>query len=503
VVIDPRATETSMAATHHYAVKPKGDLALLYAVANVLIANDWLDREFIAAHTSGFEQFAQEVARFTPEQVSVEVGISAERIRALARIIHEGQRVSLWWTMGVNQSHQGVRTAQAIIALALLTGNIGRPGTGANSITGQCNAMGSRLFSNTTNLLGGRDFASAEDRADVARLLAIDEARIPREASLPYHRIIDAISAGEIRALWVVATNPAHSWIHQSQIQRELAKLECLVVQDMYADTETAEHASIVLPAAGWGEKEGTFINSERRVGVIQRVARAPGQALADFYIFQLVAEAWGVGEMFREWSSPEAVFQILKRLSRGRPCDITGIRDYAALDRSGGIQWPYPDDAAAGEHERRLFTDHRFYTPDQRARFFFAEPVPLPEPSDAEYPLTLLTGRGSSSQWHTQTRTKRSLILQKLSANELYLEISSADAERFAIRAEQLVTVASRRGAVMARVFITNTVKPGEVFMPMHFETLNLLTLAVFDPHSHQPAYKACAVRIEAAQNR
>jgi assimilatory nitrate reductase catalytic subunit len=497
VVIDPRATETAMAATHHYAVKPKGDLALLYAVANELIRGGHIDHAFIDEHTSGFDEFAREVERFTPEAVSAEVGIEPERIRQLARTIHEGERVSLWWTMGVNQSHQGVRTAQALIALALMTGNIGRPGTGANSITGQCNAMGSRLFSNTTNLLGGRDFGNAEDRAEVARLLGINEQRIPREASLPYPRIIQGIADGKIRGLWVVATNPAHSWIHQSQMHEELEKLECLVVQDMYADTETAARAVIVLPAAGWGEKEGTFINSERRVATIKRVSPAPGQALADFHIFQLLAEAWGCAELFREWTSPEAVFQILKRLSKGRPCDITGIEDYVALDRAGGIQWPYPEDSADRRHERRLFEDGQFFTPDRRARFFFSEPRPLPEPPDAEFPLILLTGRGSSSQWHTQTRTKRSLILQQLSANDVYLEVSRLDAERFGISSEQLVTVSSRRGSVQARAFVTNSVKPGEVFMPMHYETMNLLTLAVFDPHSHQPAYKACAVRI------
>src|SRR5262249_14834304 len=160
------------------------------------------------------------------------------------------------------QSHQAVRTAQALINLALMTGNIGRPGTGANSITGQCNAMGSRLFSNTTNLLGGHDFASPEDRRKVARALEVDEAVIPHEASWPYPRIMEGILRGDIRALWVVATNPAHSWINQGQARDILDRLDFLVVQDMYHTTETAERAHLVLPAAGWGEKEGTFINS-------------------------------------------------------------------------------------------------------------------------------------------------------------------------------------------------------------------------------------------------
>jgi assimilatory nitrate reductase catalytic subunit len=500
VVIDPRKTETAMAATHHYAVRPKSDLVLLYAVAKILIDSGWIDRAYIDAHTSGFDAYAAHVARFSAEDAAATTGIEAARIHELARLVHEGERVSFWWTMGVNQSHEGVRTAQAIIALALMTGNIGRPGTGANSITGQCNAMGSRLFSNTTSLLGGRDFASATHRKEVADVLGIDEGRIPREPSLAYDQILEAVLAGKIRGLWVFATNPAHSWINQSDLHEILGRLECLVVQDMYHDTETAQRAHIVLPAAGWGEKEGTFINSERRVGLIKRVRRAPGQALADFYIFQLVAEAWGVGEMFRAWSSPEAVFQIMKRLSRGTASDITGIDDYVMVDRAGGIQWPLREGTALEGHERRLFEDGRYLTEDGRARFFVAEPRPLPEPVDKEFPFLLLTGRGSSSQWHTQTRTKRSFVLSKLAPSELYVEISPVDARALGIRPDEKVKVISRRATVEARAFITNSVKPGEVFMPMHYETMNKLTFAAFDPYSRQPAYKASAVAITKA---
>jgi assimilatory nitrate reductase catalytic subunit len=500
IVVDPRKTETAMAATHHYAVKPKGDLVLLYTLAAVLIERGFIDEAFIAAHTSGFEEFKQHALRFSLADVEASTGISAERVELLAKLIHEGKRVSFWWTMGVNQSHEGVRTAQAIIALALMTGNIGRPGTGANSITGQCNAMGSRAFSNTTNLFGGRDFTNEAHRADVASVLGIDAAHIPTEPSLAYDQIIEAILAGKIRGLWVIATNPAHSWINQSHLRDVFKRLDCLVVQDMYHDTETAELADIMLPAAGWGEKEGTFINSERRIGLVKRVCRAPGEALADFHIFQLIAQAWGVGDMFREWSSPEAVFQLIKKLSRGRPCDITGIEDYAMLDREGGIQWPLPEGRALAERERRLFTDGRFFTEDARAKFFFAEPRPLPEPTTNAYPLLLLTGRGSSSQWHTQTRTKRSEVLNKLSPKELYVEVSARDARELGIRPDEAVNVVSQRGSVRARAFITNSVRPGEVFMPMHYDTMNRLTFAAFDPYSRQPAYKACAVKITKA---
>ena len=500
VVVDPRKTETAMAATHHYAVRPKGDLPFLYGVLRELITRGWIDRDYIAAHTSGFDELAAHVDAFTLERASKDSGVPAAGITALAELIHQGKRVSLWWTMGVNQSHEGTRTAQALIALALVTGNIGRPGTGANSITGQCNAMGSRLFSNTTNLLGGRDFASEKDRDDVARVLGIDASVIPSEPSLAYDQIIEQILSGKIRGLWIVATNPAHSWINQADFLDALSRLDCLVVQDMYHDTETARLADIVLPAAGWGEKEGTFINSERRIGLLKRVCRSPGQALADFHIFQLVAEAWGCADLFREWRTPEAVFQILKRLSEGRPCDITGIDGYEDVDRRGGVQWPFPDAGASDASERRLFEDGIFFTSDGRAKLLFAEPRPLPEPASTDYPLLLLTGRGSSSQWHTQTRTKRSPVLARLAPSELYVEVSTTDAKRLGIEPNEVVRVSSQRGSVDARAFVTPSVQPGQVFIPMHFETMNRLTFAAFDPYSRQPAYKACAVRITKA---
>jgi len=497
VVVDPRLTETAMAATVHYAVAPKGDLVLLYSVAQVLIANGWIDRRYVDAHTSGFDAYAAHVARYTPEVAAPLTGIPASRIIELARLIHEGKRVSLWWTMGVNQSHQGVRTAQAIIALALMTGNMGRPGTGANSITGQCNAMGSRIFSNTTNLLGGRSFESASDRMAVADILDMDVGQIPRQPSLAYDQIIEGVLDGKIRALWVVGTNPAHSWIDQGRLHEAFAQLECLVVQDMYHDTETARLADIVLPSAGWGEKAGTFINSERRIGLVKPVCRAPGQALPDFQIFKLLAKAWGCEEMFRPWSSPEATFQILKRLSRGQPCDITGIEDYEMIERLGGIQWPFAQGQTLGSDERRLFEDGRFFSEDGRAKFLVAEPMPLPEPASADYPLLLLTGRGSSSQWHTQTRTKHSQVLKRLAPHEVYVELSTKDASSLSVVSDELVQVTSKRGTVVARASVSNTVRAGEVFMPMHYETVNLLTFAAFDPHSRQPAFKACAVKI------
>ncbi len=497
LVIDPRKTETAMAATRHYSIHPKSDLVLLYGLARILIENNWIDRKFIEAHTIDFEKFKAHVMRFTPDFVSPSTGLSVEAIEEFARIIHEGQRVSFWWTMGVNQSHEGVRTAQALINLALMTGNIGRPGTGANSITGQCNAMGSRLFSNTTNLLGGRDFLNPDNRNKVASLLGIDVHSIPAQNSWPYDQIIEGIIAGKIKGLWVIATNPAHSWINQSEFREVIKKLEFLVVQDMYYSTETAQFADLILPAAGWGEKEGTVINSERRVGLFKKVSAAPGLALADFYIFKLIAQYWGCARMFEGWFSPQTVFQILKKLSQGQPCDITGIEDYAMIDRMGGIQWPFLLGKELRDKERRLFEDGRFYYPDQKARFIFEDERPLPEPLDEQFSFMLLTGRGTSAQWHTQTRTEKSPILRQLYPKNIYVEINQEDAAGLNIKQDQWVMVETKRARIKAQAMIVQTVRKGQIFMPMHYVETNKLTFAAFDSYSRQPSYKICAARV------
>lgn len=497
IVIDPRRTETAMQATHHLPLKPKSDLVLFYGLARLLIERGWIDSDFIERSTTGYADFAAHVAPYTMDVVTERTGLSAAAIEEVASLIHNSERSSFWWTMGVNQSYEGVRTAQSLINLALMTGNIGRPGTGANSITGQCNAMGSRMFSNTTGLLGGREFTNPQHRAEVAEILGIPEARIPDRNSLSYHEILKGILDGRIKGLWVVATNPAHSWINQDQARDILSRLDFLVVQDMYHSTETARVADLVLPAAAWGEKDGTFINSERRIGTFRKVARAPGLALADFSIFRAIAQAWGCGEMFREWTSPEAVFRILQRLSVGRPCDFSGIDGYRQLDQSGGIQWPYPAEDPSHEQQRRLFADGKFHHPDGKAKFLFEEPRPMPEPVNKDFPLLLLTGRGTAVQWHTQTRTAKSDVLRKLAPERIYVEVNPQDARTLGLKPQDQVLLESRRASIRVHIFITPTVSPGQVFLPMHYPEANRLTDAVFDPYSKQPSYKACAVRL------
>jgi assimilatory nitrate reductase catalytic subunit len=506
VVIDPRRTETAMNATLHLPIAPKSDLIFLYSSALALIERGAVDSRFIRGHTTGFDAFAEFVKPFTRERAVTASGLAPEAFDRWIDILSAGKRTSFWWTMGVNQGHESTRTAQAIINLALMTGNIGKPGTGANSITGQCNAMGSRLFANATSLLGGRDFKREQDRTAVAEILRIPADRIPSRDSWAYDQIIDGIDRGDIRGLWVIATNSSHSWVHQDRFNGLLKKLDFLVVQDLYHTTDTAKHAHLVLPAAGWGEKDGTLINSERRIGLVKKVRRAPGAALSDFAIFKLIAEAWGCGPLFESWSSPEAAFQVIKALSRGLPCDITGIEGYRHIDDSGGIQWPLPDrdsspPAAPFDTERRLFEDGRFFTPDGRARFVYEAPRPPLETPDADFPFTLLTGRGSSAQWHTNTRTSKSDVLRKLYPEHAYVEICPEDAAEFGIAAGNRVLVESRRGSVEAMAIVTPTVQRRQVFIPMHYDGINRLTLSSFDSHSRQPSYKYCAVRLAKAE--
>ncbi len=497
IVIDPRSTETAQAATRHIALKPKGDLALLYAITHCILRDGRIDKESIA-NTQGIGEFSEFIKDYSPESVSEKTGIPTSQIEALARTVSDpGKRVSWWWTMGVNQSHEGTRTAQAIINLCLITGNIGKPGTGPNSITGQCNAMGSRLFSNTTSLVAGHDFLNESHRRKVSEILEIPYENITDRTSLAYDEILDAAIEGKIKALWIVATNPFHSWIDSGKLATLRANLDFLVVQDMYKNTESALAADLVLPAAAWGEKDGCFINSERRIGTIKAVRKAPGLALSDFRILRLIADAWGCGNFFEKWSHPEAAFEILRRLTAGRPCDITGIKGYDHIDEQGGIQWPFPASAPPTEQERRLFSDGKFYTPDTKARILFSPPVDLPEAPNREFPFFLLTGRGTSSQWHTQSRTSNSHVLRKLYPEKIYVEINSLDATKLGISQNCLVRISSRRGELTASAYIAPTVQVGQVFLPMHYPEVNRLTHPAFDPHSRQPNYKACAVSV------
>ena len=502
IVIDPRKTETARVATKHCAINPKSDASLFYCLANILIERNSIDSDFISKHTSGFDEYMEFVKKYTIRKAIEDTGLNDQEIVSIADAIQNNNNVSFWWTMGVNQSQTGVRTAQAIINLALLTGNICRPGTGPNSITGQCNAMGSRLFSNTTSLLGGLDFSNSDHRKKIAAALQIDEALIPTNAGMAYDEIVEGIANGKIKGLWIIATNPLHSWIDSSRLSKLLQNLEFLVVQDMYLTTETAQAANLLLPAAGWGEKEGTFINSERRIAYVSKFSEPPGDAQSDFDIFKRVAGQWGCADLFRDWKKPEDVFKTLMKLTEGTPCDMSGIKDYKMLESRGGIQWPFTKGNDTKEYERRLFADGIFFTSDRKAKFHFEDPKPLPEPTNDEFPYQLLTGRGTIAQWHTQTKTSKSVRLKELYPEKIYAEIHPDDGKILGIVENDEIIVSSRRGRLMACAHLVYGVRKGEIFIPMHYKETNRLTFPAFDPYSHQPSYKTCAVNIEVVKS-
>jgi assimilatory nitrate reductase catalytic subunit len=499
VVIDPRKTETANEADIHIALEPRSDLHFFYALAKILIENGWIDENFIQKSVSSYDKFKSHLNRLNMADLEAVHGIDNDSLKNLAERIHHAKAASFWWTMGVNQGHQAVRIAQSIINIALITGNIGRPGTGANSITGQANAMGSRLFSNTTSMFAGYSFTEEADRKTMAQLLGIDIERIPDRNSLPYNAIIDKVKAGEIKGLWIIATNPFHSWINKHDFVEAMKNLEFLVVQELYPNTETAVYADLYLPAAASGEKSGVFINSERRLGIVQKAIDPPGEAKSDFDIFRGIAEAWGCADMFREWTDPEAVFRILQRTTKGRPCDITGIKGYKMIIENNGIQWPYPEGCTDNSSRRILFEDGKFFTPDGRACLLFEDFAELPEKLDKEFDTILLTGRGSVFQFHTQTRTGKVPFLNSKSEKTNYVMLSKEDALRIGVEEDQLVRVSSRRGSAEVPARISDTVKKGQVFMPMHYMETNYLTFPVFDTYSREPGYKYAAVKIEA----
>ncbi len=506
IVLDPDRTETAKTASQHLQLHPKTDLTLLYGITQQIIEHGFVDRVFVDNHTQGYDELAAYVSTFTLDSVAEATGLTADAIQAAAKTIGAAGATSLWWTTDNSRLCADARTAQAIVNIALITGNIGRPGTGANGITGQCNALGSRLWSNTATLLGHHQFESNDSRQKVAEVLRLDVATVPSKPSLPFSRILQSIRDGEIRGLWVIATNGSHSWMDRKDAREVLDRLDVLVVQDMDITTDLASLADVLLPTAGWGEKEGTLINNERRYSVLKRLRQSPGESRPDFEVFRAVAEHWGVGDMFESWDSPEAVFQLMKQLSHGQFCDITGIQDYGHLDRCGGIQWPWSEaDAiqASGcdpQQQRRLFANGYFPTSNGRANLMVDTPPPVPEYACSDYPFVLLTGRRTVRQLHAENRTSKGPALNKLYPSEAYIEIHPEDAAECEIQHNDHVLVQSRRGSLIARACLTQTVMRGQVFLPMHYDTVNRLTLTHFDPYSRQSRSKDCAVRIERA---
>jgi assimilatory nitrate reductase catalytic subunit len=499
IVADPRVTKTAMLADVHLPVKPQTDLALINGLIHLLIEGGLIDAEYIAAHTHGFDALRESVREYTPERVAGITGLPVELLFRTASLYGNARAAFIGWTMGVNHSTKGTETVNAINNLALISGNIGRSGAAPFSITGQCNAMGTREAGFTSSLPGYRRFESGQDRDELAALWGVPVDRIPSARGLAYPDIIEAALDRRIRALWVIATNPIVSFPNLGVLKQALEGLDFLVVQDGFHPTPTSELADLVLPAAIWGEKEGTYTNSERRVSKVNRAVDPPGEARPDFDIFLDLAAALGCREqLFPGWTRPEHAFEEWKRVSAGRLCDYSGI-SYEDLEAHGGIQWPYPAGASAPEATRRLYTDGRFQTDDGRAHLIPVAWEPFPEPPTAEFPLVLNTGR-TVEHWHTRTKTGQVPILERLSPTA-WLEMNPRDGRALELKPSTRVDVVSRRGRIRnLRLRLTETVAPGQVFVPFHWADFNAneVTQSAFDPISREPNYKQCAVRVE-----
>ncbi|MFQ5588697.1 MAG: molybdopterin oxidoreductase family protein [Nitrospiria bacterium] len=494
IVVDPRVTMLAQMADIHLPVKPGTDLALLNALAHVILKEGLEDRDYIQAHTNGFETFKALVDEYSPEAAEKICGISAEMIRKAARLYAEAGTAMTIWTMGINQSTHGSDGVVAINNLNLITGNIGKPGGTSLSITGQCNAMGTREFSSCSGLPGYRLLENAADRAFAADFWNADERYFPKQRGLTETDIFPDIARGEIKGLWLIATNPMTSMPNSPNIRKTLEQLEFLVVQDAYADVETAASAHVFLPAALWGEKTGVFTNTERRVNLVRKVVEPPGQAKPDLWIFTQLAKYFARAKNMCFAESPEAVFEEIREVSKGRLCDYSGMT-HEKIEAARGIQWPC--NAAHPKGSARLYMDGRFQFPDGKARL-----LPLPfvdnnEVPDADYPFWLNTGR-LVEHWHTRTKTGKIGNLNKFSPAP-FMEINPKAAGKLGIRAMEVVRVVSRRASALVLAQLTERVAEDAVFIPMHYyNCVNRLVLGLLDPYSRQPAYKQSAVRLE-----
>ncbi len=499
IVADPRWTETADLADLHLPLKPGSDIALLNGILHVLWKEDLIDRSFIGGHTTGWADLRRVIERYPPDRAAEITGLLAENIVAAARRFGRARGALTFWSMGINQSHVGTDKNAAIINLHLATGQIGRPGAGPFSLTGQPNAMGGRETGGLAHLLPGyRAVTDANARTVVERHWGVPAGRIPATPGLSALEIFEALARGDLRAIWIICTNPAASMPDLDLVEKALRQAELVVVQDAYHPTETTRFADVLLPAAQWPEKDGVMTNSERRLTYLPKLADPPGEALPDAIIITRFAKEMGWKEAFPYTSAAE-IFDEFAALTAGTVCDYSGV-SHARLEAAGPLQWPVPSPGHPGT--ARLYTDRRFPTPSGRARFIPVEhddPVELP---DAAYPLTLTTGR-VRDHWHTLTRTGKAPALLART-REPILEVNSRDARRAGLQDGDFVEITSRRGKAVAQCRVSETIREGVCFLPFHwgrqfgfYKSANNLTLSARDPVSKQPELKACAVRL------
>ena len=514
IVVDPRRTETAAMADLHLQILPGSDVALANGLLHLMLWEGLVDPAFIRAHTSGFEALRDRVRECTPRETARVTGLREDDIVTAARWWGGSAAVLSLYCQGLNQSAQGTANNASLINLHLATGQIGRPGAGPFSLTGQPNAMGGREVGGLANLLSAhRDMANPAHRAEVAALWGIDD--VPGVPGRTAVEMFEAAADGQIKLLWIACTNPAQSLPDQATVRRALERAEFVVLQEAFATTATAAFADLLLPASTWGEKSGTVTNSERRISRVRPAVPAPGEARDDWRIVVDVARRVearlrpGRPTLF-PYADVESVWNEHRETTRGRDLDITGL-SYALIERDGPQQWPWPEGATGGR--ARLYADGRFATPDGRARFFDAEARPPAEPRDARFPFSLTTGR-LRDQWHGMSRTG---TLGRLFGHvgEPSVDLCAQDMARLNLGDGDLVRVASRRGELVLPARRSAAQASAQAFIAMHwgeevltgsgagadpFAGINGLTTPASCPQSRQPELKHCAVRIARA---
>ena len=518
IVVDPRVTMLAQFADIHLPLTPGTDTVLINAMMHVILKEGLEDKAYIEAHTQGIDELRTLLADYDPKTAQHVCGIDEDRIRTVARLYAKAPAAMSIWTMGINQSTHGSDGVVCINSLNLITGNIGRPGGTSLSITGQCNAMGTREWSSCSGLPGYRLLEKPKDRQRVADFWGIDESFFPPKRGLAQTDIFPAIETGEIKGLWLVATNPMTSMPNQPRIVKAMENLEFLVVQDVYEDVETTKYAHVFLPAAVWAEKEGCHTNTERRVNLTRNALPAYADSKPDFWIFNQLAKRFEDRNKIHYPATAEGAFNEMRELSsdEGRMLNISGMT-YDRIEAARGIQWPYTEaqaqqdaltagrDAAGYDMQKtlpfkgdpRLYTDGVFQTPSGKAllipvRFFNNNECP-----DSEFPFWMNSGR-VVEHFHTRTRTGKIGNCNKFSPTP-YMEMNPDAAAEQGIAHQSYVRVVSRRGDAVVMVQLTHRVPRNMLFIPFHFhDCVNRLTLGLLDPYSRQPAFKQNAVRVE-----
>ncbi|MEM7768919.1 MAG: nitrate reductase [Cyanobacteria bacterium P01_A01_bin.37] len=511
IVVDPRRTKTAEVADLHLAIKPGTDIDLLNGIAHLLVKWGKFDSIFIDECTQGFPDFADVIRHYPPELVARHCNIPLDDLEKAARYWADSKRVLSLWSMGINQSSEGTAKVRTLINLHLMTRQIGLPGAGPFSLTGQPNAMGGRETGGLSHILPGyRVVKNPDHRAAVEHAWNIAPGSVSDKPGLAAWDMIRGLEDGSVSMFWVAATNPAVSMPDLERTKKALRNSPLTICQDAYYPTETTEFSHIVLPAAQWGEKTGTMTNSERVVTLCPAFRDPIGESKADWEIFAEVGRRLGFEQQFSFQNSAEVYGEFVE-LTRGRPCDMTAL-SHDRLREQGPVQWPCRESEWAEVCQekthpaKRLYTDFRFNTPDGRARFGAYHSRGLAEPPDAEYPLVLTVGR-LYGQWHTMTRTGR---IEKTMAMhpEPFLEIHPKDAATLKVTDGVMVNVRSRRGVAQFKALVTKAIAPGTVFAPMHWGFLwaeqseaNVLTHPECCPISLQPELKACAVMVTPVQ--